>query len=108
MTEPQVWTLIGVFAVALFGMLTLMSTMFIRILRAEISGLRREMLGEISGLRYEMLGEISGLRGEMTGLRGEMETGFAAVRADIRRLDARVDSLDSDVQALTKRSYGIE
>lgn len=35
MTEPQVWVLIGVFATALFGMLTLMSTMFMRLIRAE-------------------------------------------------------------------------
>jgi hypothetical protein len=34
-TEPQVWTLIGVFAMALFGMLTLMSTMFVRLINAK-------------------------------------------------------------------------
>ncbi|UWF77397.1 MULTISPECIES: hypothetical protein [Microbacterium] len=43
MTEPQVWTLIGVFAAGLFGMLTLMSTMFVRIIRAEMSGLAAEI-----------------------------------------------------------------
>ena len=42
-TEPQVWTLIGVFAAGLFGMLTLMSTMFLNVIRAEIGGLRAEM-----------------------------------------------------------------
>lgn len=43
MTEPQVWTLIGVFAAGLFGTLTLVSTMFIRILRAEIGAVRAEV-----------------------------------------------------------------
>src|SRR5690606_29267793 len=43
MAEPQVWTLIGVLIVALFGMLTLMSTLFTRVIRTEIGGLRREM-----------------------------------------------------------------
>ncbi len=43
MTEPQVWTLIGVFAAGLFGMMALMSTMFINVIRAEIGGLRGEM-----------------------------------------------------------------
>lgn len=38
MNEPQVWVLIGVFAAGLFGMLTLMSTMFIRVVRTEIQG----------------------------------------------------------------------
>ena len=35
MTEPQVWTFIGVFAAALFGMLTLMATVFVRLLNAK-------------------------------------------------------------------------
>lgn len=43
MTEPQVWTLIGVFATGLFGMMTLMSTMFVRIIRTEIQGVRRRL-----------------------------------------------------------------
>ena len=45
MTEPQVWTLIGVFAAGLFGMLTLMSTMFVRVLRTEIGSVRTEIQG---------------------------------------------------------------
>lgn len=45
MNEPQVWVLIGVFAAGLFGMLTLMSTMFIRVVRAEIGSVRTEIQG---------------------------------------------------------------
>jgi hypothetical protein len=40
MTEPQVWTLIGVFAAAIFGMITVVSTLFVRVIRSEIGGLR--------------------------------------------------------------------
>jgi hypothetical protein len=43
MNEPQVWTLIGVFAAALFGMITLMSTMFVRIIRTEIRGVHHRL-----------------------------------------------------------------
>jgi len=46
MTDPQIWTLIGVFAAALFAVLTLMSTMFVRVVRAEIRGLE----GKIDGV----------------------------------------------------------
>lgn len=99
MTEPQVWTLIGVFAAALFGMLTLMSTMFVRVIRTEIGGLRSEMRGEIGGLRGEMRGEIGGLRGEIIGLRAEMTARFETV-------DRRFDYLERDVQAFTKRALG--
>lgn len=54
MNEPQVWTLIGVLGTALFGMLTLMSTMFVRILRTEIGSLRTEMQAEFASVRTEI------------------------------------------------------
>lgn len=50
MNEPQVWTLIGVFAAGLFGMLTLMSSMFLRVLKAEIGGLEARLTGKIDAL----------------------------------------------------------
>ncbi|MCW3493131.1 hypothetical protein [Microbacterium sp. SSM24] len=46
MTEPQVWTLIGVFAAAMLGVLTLVSTLFINVVRSEIGGLRSEFRSE--------------------------------------------------------------
>lgn len=85
-TEPQVWTLIGVFAAALFGMLTLMSTMFVRVVRTEIGSVRTE---------------IGSVRSEIGSLRTEMRT-------EIRRLDQRFDSLDRDVQAIAKRVFGAD
>lgn len=77
MTEPQIWTLIGVFATATFGMLTLTSTLFVRIVRAEIGGLRSEMSGR-----------------------------FEAMDARFESVNHRLDGLDRDVQALTRRAYG--
>ena len=68
MTEPQVWTLIAVFAAAVFGMITIVSTLFIRVLRAEIG----------------------------------------VLRADIQRLETRLDNLDRDVQALMRHTFGID
>lgn len=93
MTEPQVWTLIGVFATALFGMLTLMSTMFVRVVRTEIGSVR----AEVGSVRTE----IGSVRTEIAGLRTEM-------RAEIRRLDQRFDSLDRDVQAIARRVFGAD
>ncbi|MFH8251124.1 hypothetical protein ACH3VR_12210 [Microbacterium sp. B2969] len=45
MTEPQVWTLIGVFTALMFGMLTIVSTLFVQVVRSEIGGLRSEVRG---------------------------------------------------------------
>ncbi len=82
-TEPQVWTMIGVFTALMFGMLTIVSTLFVRVIRSEIGGVR----GEIGG-------EIGGLRGEIDGLRREMNMKF--------------DNLDRDVQVLMRREFGID
>jgi hypothetical protein len=79
MNEPQVWTLIGVFAAGLFGMITLMSTMFVRIVRTEIGSVR----GELGSLRSEMQSEFRGMH-------------------------QRIDRLDSDVNALMKHTFGIQ
>lgn len=56
MTEPQIWTMIGVFSALMFGMLTIISTMFVRVVRTEISGLRGELLGEIGSLNAKVDG----------------------------------------------------
>lgn len=76
MNDAQIWTMIGAFAALMFGMMTVVSTLFIRVVRAEIGGLRHEMNGQIGGLRAEM--------------------------------NARFDGLDRDVQAIVKRTFGLD
>ena len=90
MTEPQAWTLIGVFAAGLFGMMTLMSTMFVRVIRTEIGSVRVE----VGSVRTEVSARIDRLQTEL--------------RAEIRRLDQRLDSLDRDVQAIAHRVFGTD
>lgn len=79
MTEPQIWTMIGAFTALMFGMMTMVSTVFIRVLRAEFGS----------------------LRSEMGGLRSEMNSRFETV-------GVRIDALDRDVQALVKRNFGLD
>ncbi|QAY61716.1 hypothetical protein ET475_04700 [Microbacterium protaetiae] len=93
MNEPQVWTLIGVFAAGLFGMLTLMSTMFVRVVRSEISGVRSE---------------VGSVRSEIASVRDTVTAEIGSVRAEIHRLDQRFDTLDRDVQAIAKRVFGAD
>ena len=83
MNEPQVWTLIGVFAAGMFGMITVLSSLVLRTIRTEISGLRGE------------------LKAELGGLRGEMRAGF-------RGTNERLDRLDGDVNTLMKNAFGID
>lgn len=44
-TEPQVWTIIGVMATSLIGVITLTTTAFTRVIKAEISGLHHRFDG---------------------------------------------------------------
>ncbi len=78
MTEPQVWTMIGLMGGVFFGTMTLISTMFTRVVRSEI----------------EM---------NSGGLRGEMNARFDAVEIRFNGVDARIDNLDRDVQFLMNR-----
>lgn len=94
MNDAQIWTMIGSFVALMFGTLTLVSTLFIRVLRSEIGGLRTEMNGQITGLRNEV-------NGQLTGLRNEMNARFDTV-------NTRIDGLDRDVQAIVKRTFGLD
>lgn len=86
MTEPQTWTMIGAFIALMFGMLTVVSTLFIRVLRAEIGGLRSEMVARFASV----------------------DARFDAVDSRFEAVNARIDGLDRDVQALVKRTFGLD
>lgn len=81
LNEPQIWTVIGVFATALFGMLGFVTTSLSRTIRSEISSVRKELSSDISSLRFEMGARFDTLSG-------------------------RIDHLDRDVQFLMKREFG--
>jgi len=112
LTEPQVWVLIGVFATAILGMLRWQTVSFNRTLstaigavHAEIGSLRNEMQTEVGGLRNEVQREVGGMRGEMRasidGLRESTHAKFDLVKV-------KIDSLDRDVQALTRHVFGTD
>ncbi|MFB8188434.1 hypothetical protein ACFC14_03850 [Microbacterium sp. NPDC055988] len=86
MTEPQVWTLIGVFAAGMFGTITLISTMFLRMMRNGFDGVRKEF----------------------EGVRKEIGSEFASVRTEFHALHGRIDHLDRDVNAIYRHLFGID
>jgi hypothetical protein len=61
MNDAQIWTMIGAFTALMFGMMTVVSTLFIRVVRTEVGGLRNEMNAQLGGMK----GQIGGLRNEM-------------------------------------------
>ena len=80
-TEPQVWTMIGLMAAVFFGTMTIISTMFTRVVRSEIGGLRGEM-----NARFETI-----------------DARFDAVDVRFDAVNGRIDNLDRDVQFLMNR-----
>ncbi|WP_226531884.1 hypothetical protein [Microbacterium paraoxydans] len=72
MNDAQIWTMIGAFTVLMSSTLTVVSTLFVRIVRSEIGGLRTEM------------------------------------NARFDTVNTRIDALDRDVQAIVKRTFGLD
>ncbi|WP_240745133.1 MULTISPECIES: hypothetical protein [unclassified Microbacterium] len=79
MNNAQIWTMIGAFSALMFSTLTVVSTLFIHVVRSEIGGLRNEM-----NARFDAV-----------------DTRFDAV-------NTRIDGLDGDVQAIVKRTFGFD
>lgn len=50
MNDAQIWTMIGAFSALMFSTLTVVSTLFIHVVRSEIGGLRNEMNARFDGL----------------------------------------------------------
>ncbi|GAB3394426.1 hypothetical protein GCM10027568_25030 [Humibacter soli] len=91
LTEAQAWTVIATLPVAVFGMMTLMSTMVIRVLRTEIGGLRTEM---------------KALRGEMTTQFTAMGIRIDGVGRRLESVERKVEGLEGDVRTLFRRTFG--
>ncbi|MFJ4223140.1 hypothetical protein [Microbacterium sp. NPDC089695] len=79
MNEPQVWTLVGVFAAGICGMITIVLTSFMHVMKTEFASVRMEMRSE-----------------------------FASVRTEIRAVHGRIDHLDRDVNAIYRHLFGID
>lgn len=79
LTEPQVWVLIGVFAAAIFGMLSWQTISINR----TIAAVADRLDAKIDGLRE-------------------------ATDAKFDTVSAKLDNLDRDVQALTRHVFGAD
>lgn len=54
MNEPQIWTIIGVLAAALFAVITFMATMLLQVMKTEFKAVRAEFSGELGKFRTEV------------------------------------------------------
>lgn len=84
MNDPQVWTLIGVFATTVLGGMSVMTILLTR----------------------SMNSAIGRVHARIDGLRGEMRAGFRAVDARFEAMNVKIEHLDRDVQAIMRRQFG--
>ncbi|HRN29849.1 MAG TPA: hypothetical protein PK890_09135 [Terrimesophilobacter sp.] len=93
LTEPQVWVLIGVFATAIFGMLSWQTVSFNRTVNTAIGSVQRELefFRESIDARFDAV-----------------DSKFDAVDAKFEVVNHKIDSLDRDVQALTRHVFGTD
>ncbi len=71
LNDPQVWTLLGIFATVMLGGMTLMTSQFSRVIRAEVGGLRGELtarLDAMDGRLTRLEGKVDDLHKELTNL----------------------------------------
>lgn len=108
-TEPQIWTALGILAVALTGTIALSTQLMMRTISAQfatvntkIEGLQTEMIVRFESVdhRFEQVDR----RFEEVGQRfDEVDRRFVGIEKRLDRVEHRLDGLDGDVQALTKR-----
>jgi hypothetical protein len=86
MDDPQIWTLIAAFSVALIGIPGMMAALINRTIRAEVGGLRASMTAKFDAV----------------------DARFDAVTARFDTVDTKIGHLDRDVQALTRHVFGTD
>lgn len=97
LTEPQVWTLIGVFSTVLFAVLATMSGYMVRTMNAGFD----RVDAKIDGLRAEMNAKFDRVDTQFE----RVDTQFEMVDVKFERVNDRFDHLDRDVQAISKRVF---
>jgi hypothetical protein len=102
MDDPQIWTLIGVFAAVMLGGMTLMTTLLTRTIRAETGRLdaRFDAVDAKFDARFLAVdSRFEAMDAKFTSLRAEMNARFDAT-------DVKLGHLDRDVAHLMNRAWG--
>ncbi|KJL22189.1 hypothetical protein RN51_02069 [Microbacterium oxydans] len=87
LNDPQVWTLIGVFAAVMLGGMTLMTTQLSRVIRAEVDRVEGTLSARVDRVEGTLSARIDGLD------------------ARLGRIETKVDDLDKELTNLTTRFW---
>ncbi len=98
LTDPQVWTLIGVFAAVMLGGMTLMTTQLSRIVRVEADRIDGTLSARIDGLDRTLSARIDGLDRTLSAR-------IDGVDARLGRIESKVDDFDKELTNLAVRFW---
>lgn len=87
MDDPQVWTLIGVFAAVMLGGMTLMTTQLSRVIRAEVDRIDGTLSARIDRVDGTLSARIDG------------------IDARLGRIETKVDDLEKELTTLATRFW---
>jgi hypothetical protein len=87
LTDPQVWTLIGVFAAVMLGGMTLMTTQLSRIIRVEVDRVEGSLSARIDRVEGILSARIDGIDGRLG------------------RIESKVDDLATELTNLATRFW---
>lgn len=87
MDDPQVWTVIGVFAAVMLGGMTLMTSQLSRVIRAEVDRIDGTLSARIDRIDSTLSARIDGLD------------------ARLGRIETKVDDLDRELTNLATRFW---
>jgi len=102
MTDPQVWTLIGVFAAIMLGAMSLMTTLIMRSTTVAIGGLRNEMVARFMGVDAQ----FAAMDAKFVAMDAKFEALEATVDARLETINVKLEHLDRDVTVLMRRAWG--
>lgn len=98
MNEPQVWTLIGVFATALFAVITIVTQILWRSINSRFDSLQVEMQTGFASVRAETAVQFDAVNAQFASVRAE-------TAAKLHAVETKIDHLDRDIQAISRRVF---
>lgn len=108
MTEPQVWTLIGVFAATMIGVITFLSQSVTRSISAlgtdlgnRIDSLRRETNARFETVHVEMNARFETMQVEMNSVRDDIK----ATEVSLEKVHEEIAHLNRDIQAIARHVH---
>ncbi|MEW2459109.1 hypothetical protein [Microbacterium sp. K41] len=85
--DPQIWTLLGVFAAVMLGGMTLMTTQLSRVIRSEV--------GRVEGT----------LSARIDRVEGTLSARIDGIDARLGRIESKVEDLDKELTNLAVRFW---